>query len=116
MSYFVTGAGLMTEKAIVTGTSPVVVLDKGKSTLVASVVIAEVSGGTPNVTIEVWDGTASLYRVSQRAMTARGTVTDAEPLQLANDEKLRVTTSAGTVHVFVNYFTADANNRGNVDR
>lgn len=116
MSYFVTGAGLMTEKTVIDTTDPTVVLNKQKSTLVASVVIAPVSGSTPDVTIEVWDGTTSVYRCHEVAMQADTNFTDAEPLQLANDEMLRVTISAGTVHVFVNYFTADANNRGNVDR
>lgn len=113
MSYFVTGSALTTEKTILTSSSPTKVLDLGKAVLVASVTCTEVGGATPNLTIEAYNGTTSTYRTYQRPMTAKERYADTEPFQLDNNESLRVTSSnaSGLIHVWVNYFTADATQR-----
>lgn len=113
MSYFITGAGLITEKTILTSNSPTEVLNTGQATLIASVTATEVGGATPNLTIEAYDGTTSTYRTYQRPMTAKERYADTEPFRLDTDEVLRVTVSnaSGQVHVWVNYFNPDATQR-----
>ena len=113
MSYFVTGSALTTEKTKLTNNLATPVLDLGKAVLVASVTCTEVGGATPNLTIEAFDGTTSTYRTFQRPMAAKERYADTEPFQLDNNEVLRVTSSnaSGQVHVWVNYFTADATQR-----
>ena len=104
--------GLLTEKTILTGNTATTVLDLGKAVLIESIVCVEVGGATPNLTIEVYDGTTSYYRRNAKAMAAKERFE--EPgWRLDSDEVVRVTSSnaSGQVHVWVNYFAADATQR-----
>lgn len=104
--------GLLTEKTILTGNTATTVLDLGKAVLVESITCVEVGGNTPNLTVETYDGTTSYYRRNAKAMTAKEEVT-LPGFRLDTDEVIRVTSShaSGLVHVWVNYFAADATQR-----
>ena len=115
MSYFVTG-NVFTHYVNVVSATPVDVTPNvlGKAVLIASIEVTEISGGTPNMTIDIFDpngATATYYKRNALAMTVRQNVVYPEPFWLPNGWQLRVTTSAGTVSVLVNYFDPNAASR-----
>lgn len=113
MTFFVTGGGYLTEYVKLTGNTATTVLDVPQSVTVASVICTETGGATPNLTIDVHDGTSSYHLRNAAAMTAKQTVTYAEPFTIPNGWVLRVTSSnaSGQVDVFVNYASLSASSR-----
>lgn len=63
--------------------------------LVKKVYVTEISGNTPNFTLEVYDGTTSFYLQYQKPMTARQTL-EWDDIPLDDGMKLRAT--AGTAN------------------
>lgn len=112
MSYFITGTRILTAKFNTIGTAPFDVTppNNDRPVCVASVLVTERSGGTPNVTIDVLDTkSATVFtRKYTAAVPALSRVEDLEPLYLQQTERLRVTVSAGSCSVFVNYFDPNA--------
>jgi len=74
-------------------------------TMVLSIWCTETAGNTPNLTIEVYDGTTSYALRKEKAMTAKETVVIDEPFPLNQNQTIRVTSSAtgGGVDVMVVY-------------
>lgn len=112
MAYFITGSGLITEYGKLTGSTPTQIILRDSAVTVASIICTETAGGTPNLSIEVYSpaDAASYFLRNAVAMTAKQTVTYAEPFVVQNGDYLRLTSSAalGSVDYFVNYFNPDA--------
>jgi hypothetical protein len=110
MSFNITGGAIVTEDTKLTDDTATVVLSKPKRTTVLSVVCTEIGGNTPNLTIEKYDGSASVYLRNALAMTAKQTFVFNEPFVLGQNQALRVTSShaSGLVDVLVNYLNPDA--------
>ena len=112
MSYFITGTNLLTHYVTTAGASPVDVTPdtQNRAMVIASIEVTEVGGGTGNLTIAIYDPVtpATYFKRNIQAMTANQTVIYNEPFWLPNGWKLRVTLSAGSASVLVNYFNPNA--------
>jgi hypothetical protein len=112
VSYFITGSNLQTHYVNTVGatvndiTPPV----QGRAVVIGSVEFTEVSGGTPNVTLAIYDPKtpATYYKRNAAAVTANATVAYNEPFVLPNNWRLRITVSAGSCSVLVTYFSPNA--------
>lgn len=79
----------------VTGNTVITIVDGASLSLVCELFITEIAGSTPNLTLEIYDGTTSTYFVKTKPMTAlQGLVW--ENIPLSPIQKLRVT--AGTAN------------------
>jgi hypothetical protein len=77
-----------------TGTSPVVIAGNATAAMqVPWFACTEITGGTPNLTIELYDGTTSFYLRNAKAMTAKETVLIDYGLWLNPGTFLRITAS-----------------------
>lgn len=83
---------------------------QGRAMVIASIKVTEAAGGTPNLTIDAFDGTTAYFIRNAKPMLARETITEDE-LWLPNGWKLRVTLNVGSVSVRVNYFNPNAASR-----
>lgn len=107
MSYTVTGGALYPERVKLTSTDPTVIYDASeKSALVVSILAVEIAGGTPNLTLEVYDTktSTSYYIRNAKAMTAKEQVQidRLDPLKVG--EQLRATASvANQVDIHLTY-------------
>ena len=112
MSYFITGSNLLTAyfNTAGTGVNDVTPSVQGRAVVIASIEVTEVSGGTPNVTIAIYDPKtpATYYKRNALAVTAKSTTVYNEPFTLPNNWELRVTVSSGICSVLVNYFNPSA--------
>jgi hypothetical protein len=86
-------AGIRAVKLTGTGVTDIVAVDR-KCT-VKKVYVTEISGNTPNFSLEVYDGTNSYYLMNTKPMTARQTLTWGD-IPLPKGWKLRAT--AGTAN------------------
>lgn len=116
MSYFITGSNLLTHYINTVGTTVVDVTPpvQGRPTVIASIECTEISNGTPNLTIAIYDPKtpAVYYKRNALAVTAKSTTVYSEPFVLPNNWTLGVTTSAGIMSVLVNYFSPNATGQG----
>lgn len=78
-----------------TGTSVTDIVAETKRCLVKKVYVTEISGNTPNFSLEVYDGTTSFYLQNTKPMTARQTLEWGD-IPLNKGWKLRAT--AGTAN------------------
>jgi hypothetical protein len=113
MSYFITGTTLLTDYFNTVGATANDVTPRNinnRPVTIASIEVTEVSGGTPNLTIACYDpiNAITYYKRNLGAMTARQTIVYDEPFVLIKGWELRVTVSAGTCSVIVNYFSPNA--------
>lgn len=110
----VLGSGFLTEPFNITsvgGLTDITPTNIGKRPVViASVTVTEVSNGTPNLTLIVYDpkGLVSYYRRNAKPMAAKETFVDAEPFVLNQGWTLQVQVSSGSASVFVNYLNPNA--------
>lgn len=116
MSFTILGAPPITAYTKLTGNTATTVLPGVKQTVtILSVECTETNGGTPNLTIDVYDtaNTTAYYKKNAQAMTAKQTVLYDEPFTIPNGWVLRVTSSdaSGHVDVMVNYIPGDASRR-----
>ncbi|CDP52352.1 hypothetical protein [Devosia sp. DBB001] len=103
MSYNVSGGNLLPAWTKITSAGAKDILDLGTRAGVLSIMVTELSGGTPNLTLEVYDGTNSYFLRYQKPMAAKETFVFNEPFGLDPNQKLRVTVSAGNADVCVIY-------------
>lgn len=112
MSYFITGSNLLTRYVNTAGASAVDVTPEvqGRGVVIAAIEVTEVGGGTGNLTIDIFDPDtpATYYKRNAQAVTAKQNIPYTEPFWLPPNWKLRVTLSAGTASVLVNYFNPNA--------
>jgi hypothetical protein len=66
------------------------IVNEGKRCLVKKVYVTEISGNTPTLTLEIYDGTNSFYLMYQKPMTARQTLEWGD-IPLAQNQSLRAT-------------------------
>ena len=101
MSYFITGSNLLTRYVNTSGTSPVDVTPEvqGRACVIASVEVTDIGGGTGNLTIDIYDPDTPATYFKRNALA---------PFWLPPNWRLRVTLSAGTASVLVNYFNPNA--------
>jgi hypothetical protein len=113
MSVFITGSGLITDKFSIADNVATVVLDVDSSVTVVQIKCVERGAMTPTLTVDVHDGTDTYYLRNALAMTAKQEVNIDGPIELANDEALRVTSNhaSGLIDVFVTYFSPSATGR-----
>ena len=114
MSFSFTGGALLTKAAKLSTTAATTILSTTQRTNVLSIVCTEIAGGTPNLTVEVYDtaNTTSYYVRNAKAMTAKETYIFNEFLVVPANWALRVTSSvADQVDVVVNYMGPDATAR-----
>jgi hypothetical protein len=78
-----------------TSTNVTNIVNEGKRCLVKKVYVTEISGNTPTLTLEIYDGTNSFYLMYQKPMTARQTLEWGD-IPLAQNQSLRAT--AGTAN------------------
>jgi len=85
-------------KLTTTGATDIV--DGASCRLITQLYVTEIAGGTPSLSVEIYDGTTSFYVMRSKPMTARSVLTwDEIPLNI--NQKLRVTASvANQVDVF----------------
>lgn len=77
-----------------TTTSPTVIAGNANSVIqVAWFACSEIAAGTPNLTVELWDGTTSFYLRNAKAMTAKETYIFDNGIWLRQGTFLRVTAS-----------------------
>jgi hypothetical protein len=95
MSVFQVVGGIFTSIAVkLAGTSPVVIAGSSDSTSrVAWFQCTEIAGSTPDLTVELYDGTTSVYLRYQQAMAANEAV-KFEDIALNRGQFLRVTAGA----------------------
>lgn len=84
-------AGIRPKK--LTGTGATDIVAETNRCLVKKVYVTEISGNTPNFSLEVYDGTTSYYLMNTKPMTARQTL-EWDDIPLEAGWKLRAT--AGT--------------------
>jgi len=112
MSYFITGSNLLTRYVNTSGTSPVDVTPEvqGRACVIASVEVTDIGGGTGNLTIDIYDPDtpATYFKRNALAVTPKQSIPYVEPFWLPPNWRLRVTLSAGTASVLVNYFNPNA--------
>jgi hypothetical protein len=84
-------AGIRPKK--LTGTSVTDIVAETNRCMVKKVFVTEITGNTPNFSLEVYDGTTSYYLQNTKPMTARQTL-EWEDIPLEPGWKLRAT--AGT--------------------
>lgn len=113
MSYNVNGV-LASTPTKLTDATATTVLDTSKRTTVLSIICTEWGGNTPNLTIDLYDGTTTIYLRNALAMTAKQTFVFNDEFVLAQNQVLRVTSSdaSGEVDVLVNYLNPDATAQG----
>ena len=88
----VTGSATLAIK--LTTTNPTAIAgDPVKSTRIDWFQCAEISGGTPNLTVEIYDGTTSVYLRKTKAMAANEEVLRTQGFTLDPGKFLRVTAS-----------------------
>ena len=108
MNFSITG-NILTIATKLTVSTPVVLLAATKRTTIVSIIAAEITGNTPTLSIELYDGTTSYYLRYQAAMTANGIVTIDTPFVLNAGWSLRATAgTANRINIIVNHLTADA--------
>jgi hypothetical protein len=108
VSFTITGT-IQTIATKLTVTTPVVLLTATKRTTIVSIIAAEITGNTPTLSIELYDGTTSYYLRFQAAMTANGIVTIDTPFVLNVGWSLRATAgTANRIDIILNHLTADA--------
>lgn len=113
MSFTITG-NIQTIATKLTTTSVTSLYAATKRTTIVSIIAAEITGNTPTLTIELYDGSTSYYLRYQAAMTANGIVTIDTPFVLNTGWSLRATAgTANRIDIVVNHLTADANAVGN---
>lgn len=112
MISLVTASNLLTHYVTTSGTAPVDVTPdvQKRAFVVDSIIVTDIGGGTGNLTIDIYDPVtpATYYKRNALAVTAKQTIAYTEPFWVPNGWKLRVTMSAGTASVLVNYFNPNA--------
>jgi hypothetical protein len=109
MAYTITGTALTTIPAKLTTTGVTDLFDATKRTTILSVVATEITGNTPDYTLELYDGTTSYYIYSTKALVADTPLIYSEPFVLPSGWKLRATAGAANqIDVFVTYAEPDA--------
>lgn len=106
MSIFQTDAGILkTAKVVLNSTAAVtIVTAPSNGCTVEYVRLCEVTGATPTVILDIYNGSTAYKIRGTLAMTAHTPWTDANPIQLENGETLRATASAADqVHATVTY-------------
>jgi hypothetical protein len=73
-----------------TSTNVTNIVNEGKRCLVKKVYVTEISGNTPTLSLEIYDGTNSFYLMYQKPMTARQTLEWGD-IPLAQNQSLRAT-------------------------
>lgn len=113
--YTVLGGNLQTKYTKLTTTSATTILDGGQSGATAVAIYAcEISGNTPTLSIDRYDGTTATYvRPPSKPLAAREEVTKEVIIILKAGELLRATASAANqVDVIVTYSPRDATAKG----
>lgn len=112
--YTVLGGNLQTKYTKITTTSATTVLDAGPSgATVVAIYACEISGSTPTLSIDRFDGTTATFVRPTKALTAREEIVKDVLLVLKANELLRATASAGNqVDVIVTYSPRDATAKG----
>lgn len=99
------GGAIDTKKTKITTTAVTAVTAVSTNrTTVASISCCEIAGNTPNLSVEIYNGTTSYFLQSAKQMTARATVVFDQGYLLAVGETIRVTASvANSVDVIITY-------------
>lgn len=110
MSYTIQGGTLLPARVKLTSTSATDIVSATNSGLtIVEIIATEIAGGTPSLTLEVYDGTTSYYLQNAKAMTARERIVLSLLLPLKTGEKLRATaSSANQIDIMATYSPRDA--------
>lgn len=114
MTYTVNGGGLLPKRVKLTATTATTIYDADKSSaLLLSIIAVEHAGGTPTLTLDIYDGTTTYYLQNAVAMTARQRLQIDILVPLKVGEKLRATASvANQIDIHVTYSPRDATSLG----
>jgi hypothetical protein len=106
---FTIAGNIQTIATKLTTTAATALYTATKRTTIVSIIAAEITGNTPTLSIELYDGSTSYYLRYQAAMTANGIVTIDTPFVLNVGWSLRATAgTADRIDIIVNHLTADA--------
>jgi len=109
MSFNISGGSILTQATKLTTTGVTNLLSADKRTTILSIIAAEITGNTPTLTLELYDGTTSYYLRFAAAMTANQVLILDSPFVLNTGWKLRATAgTANRIDCFVNYVPPDA--------
>lgn len=109
MSFTLTGGSILTKAVKLTVTTPVTLYAASKRTVIVGIEANEITGNTPALTLELWDGTTSYYLRNAKPMTAREEYSRDKPFALQSGWELRATASAANqIDCLVTYMSPDA--------
>ncbi|MFC3706046.1 hypothetical protein ACFOOL_14935 [Devosia honganensis] len=109
MSFTIAGATLSTRAFKLDSTSAIDLYNAKKRTTILSVVACEISGATPNYTLELFDGMTSFFIFKEKPLVAHEPLIFNEPFVLGNNWTLRATASvADQIDVLITYAEPDA--------
>lgn len=115
MSFNITGGALDTYSVKLTTTGATSILPStiaAKRVVILSITASEITGATPTLSLELYDGTTSFYIRNARAMGARATETFNEPIIKGQKSLLRATASAANqIDMTVTFIAPDAPGR-----
>lgn len=114
MTYTIQGGAVQTKYTKLTTTAATTVLDGGQSgAIVVAIYAAEITGNTPLLTIDHYDGTTATYLRNAKAMTAREEYGREVIIVLKAGQLLRATAgTANQIDVMVTYINRDATAKG----
>jgi len=99
MSFNINGGSVVTTRVKLTDSTATTIFTAKSRTTVLSVTATENNGGTPNLTIDIYDGTTAYYLRKATAMTAGTAYTYSEPFELPVGWSIRATSSDASGHV-----------------
>lgn len=116
MTYTILGGAVQTKYTKLTTTGVTTILDGGQSgVIVVAIYAAEITGGTPALTLDHYDGATATYLRNTKPMTAREEYGRDIIMVLKTGQLLRATASAANqIDVIVTYINRDATAKGGV--
>lgn len=99
MSFNINGGAIVTNRVKLTGNTVTTIFAATQRTTILGIIATENNGGTPNLSLEVYDGTNSFYLRKAVAMVAGTAVIFNEPFELQAGYSIRATSSDGSGHV-----------------
>jgi hypothetical protein len=114
MTFTIQGGNVQTRQVKLTTTNPTVIVDGGVSgAIVVGIYAAEITGNTPTLVLEKYDGTTSYYLRGALAMTAYQEYGRDVIIVLKAGESLRATAgTANRVDVLATYIPGDRTAKG----
>lgn len=99
MSFNINGGAIVTTRVKLSGNSVTALFAATSRTTILSIIATENNGGTPTLTLDVYDGTNSFALRHAVAMVAGTAAIFSEPFELQAGYSIRATSSDASGHV-----------------